>query len=142
MFSKILVPVDLEQQRASMTLLETALRFADRPSSAIHVMTVMPGYSMPIVAAHFPAEAKATARQALEDKLREFVAGCLGERKFTCSVSEGRRAEEILKVAKRRKSDLVLVGGFPHRRLKDTLLGSCGTKVAQEASCSVLVIRD
>lgn len=142
MFSKILVPIDLQQKSAAAATLEVAGRFGRELGCAVHVMTVMPGYSMPIVASYFPVDAKNTAKRELETQLREFAAERLGDVKFTASVAEGKRAEEILKAARRRKVDLILIGSFSHGRLEDALLGSVGTKVAQRANCSVLVVRE
>ncbi len=141
MFSKILVPIDLQQPRAANALLEVAARLVRDLGCSLHVMTVIPGYSMPIVAAYFPADAKATAKREVETKLKEFAARALGDTRHTTSVSEGRRADEVLKAAKKRKVDLILVGGFSHGRLQDAMLGSVGTKVAQGAPCSVMVVR-
>ena len=139
MFKKILVPVDLLRTSQSMALLGTAEKLAEEFGSTVHVMTVMPGYGMTIVANYFPPEAKATAKAELERRLSELV-----DRqglKASVSVSEGKRAEEILKAARRRKSDLILIGCQPHGKVQDALLGSVGTKVAQRADCSVIVVR-
>lgn len=141
MFKKVLVPVDLQQSKATAALLEVAGRFHRELGCPIHVMTVMPGYSMPIVASYFPADAKATAKKEVERKLKSLVENKLGSAKITCSVSEGKRGEEILKAAKRRKVDLILIGCLRHGRFEDALLGSVGSKVAQRAECSVMVVR-
>ena len=61
-------------------------------------------------------------------------------RKATVSVAEGKRAEEVLKSAKRRKSDLILIGRMSSGKVADAVLGSVGTKVAQRAACSVMVV--
>ncbi len=141
MFSKVLVPIDLQQPRAASALLDVASRFVRDLRCSVHVMTVIPGYSMPIVAAYFPADAKATAKREVEAKLKAFAAKAMGDAKHTTSVSEGRRADEVLKAAKKRKVDMILVGGFSHGRIQDAVLGSVGTKVAQGAPCSVMVVR-
>ncbi len=140
MFNKILVPIDIQRVAASTKILNVAEQFAQQFGSAVHVTTVMPGYGMPIVATYFPADAKATAKREIEAKLESMVVGKFSG-KVTTSVSEGKRAEEILKTAKRRKSDLILIGCHKHGKLEDSILGSCGTKIAQRATCSVIVLR-
>ena len=140
MFNKILVPVDIQKPGQSATILKLADEFAAQYDSNVHVVTVMPGYGMPIVASYFPADAKKTVKKELENKLSALVEKNM-KRKATVSVVEGKRAEEILKVARRRKSDLILIGCQQHGKLEDALLGSCGTKIAQRADCSVMVLR-
>lgn len=140
MFKKILVPLDLQRPAQCTALLKSAQSMLDDSGGSIHVMTVMPGYGMPIVASYFPADAKEIAKREIEARLKALV-DKQSELKATVSVAEGKRAEEILKTAKRRKSDLILIGCQPHGKVQDALLGSVGTKVAQRALCSVLVIR-
>ncbi len=140
MFNRILVPIDLQRVSQSVALLKAARGLAEEFGSAVHVMTVMPGYGMTIVANYFPPEAKATARRELEQRLQDLVAR-QADLRATVSVAEGKRAEEILKTARRRKADLILIGCQGHGKVQDALLGSVGTKVAQRADCSVLVVR-
>ena len=140
MFRKILVPIDIQRPGDAASILKVAGRLAAQFSSAVHVTTVMPGYGMPIIASYFPADAKTCAKRELEERLRSLVAGAL-HAPATVSVSEGRRAEEILKTAARRKVDLILVGRRSRARAQDAVLGSVGTKVAQRAKCSVIVVR-
>jgi nucleotide-binding universal stress UspA family protein len=141
MFKKILVPIDMQQSEQSAALLKVADKLVEEFGSDVHVMTVMPGYGMPIVATYFPPDAMKKARTELESKLEKFVSGHLNSDAVT-SVSEGKRAQEILKTADQENVDLILLGCHSHGKLEDALLGSCGTKVAQHASCSVMVVRD
>ncbi|MFT5114717.1 MAG: universal stress protein F [Parasphingorhabdus sp.] len=140
MFKKILVPIDIQKPGPAAAILKAAGNLAEQNDCVLHVMTVMPGYGMPIVASYFPADAKQSAKQELQEKLLKLVKKNI-QRPASVSVEEGKRAEEILKVAKRRKMDLILIGCHKHSKLEEALLGSCGTKLAQRADCSVLVIR-
>ncbi|GJL83195.1 MAG: universal stress protein YxiE [marine bacterium B5-7] len=140
MFNKILVAVDIQEPADSVRLLKAADQLVQQFGSSVHVTTVMPGYGMSIVASYFPPDAKASAKKELESRLAKLVMNNLSV-KATTSVSEGKSAQEILKTAKRRKSDLILIGCHSHSKIQDALLGSCGTKVAQNAPCSVMIIR-
>jgi universal stress protein F len=140
MFKKILVPIDMQRTGQAVEILKIANQLAEQFGSSLHVMTVMPGFGMPIVATYFPADAKSKARKILEEKLAALVVGKMSA-KVTMSISEGKRADEILKVAKRRKSDLILIGSKMSDRLSDAILGSVGTKVAQRATASVMIVR-
>lgn len=139
MFRKILVPIDLQETKGSEALLKVADQIAEQFQSELHILTVMPGYSMPIVAGYFPADAKATAKQALEEQLKSLVADQL-KNPAVISVHEGRRGEVILATAKQYEVDLILIGQHVGR-VEDALLGSVGTTVAQRAACSVMVVR-
>lgn len=53
----------------------------------------------------------------------------------------GKPAEEILKVAKQYKADLIVTGAKGLGAIGRALLGSVSTRVVQHSSCSVLVVR-
>ena len=55
--------------------------------------------------------------------------------------AKGDPAEEILRVAERRRADLIVMGSKGLTGLDRYLLGSVSRKVARHASCSVLVVR-
>lgn len=53
----------------------------------------------------------------------------------------GKPADEILKVAKQHKADLIVTGAKGLGAIGRALLGSVSTRVVQHSSCSVLVVR-
>ena len=53
----------------------------------------------------------------------------------------GKPAEQILKVAKQHKADLIMTGAKGLGAIGRVLLGSVSTRVVQHARCSVLVVR-
>lgn len=53
----------------------------------------------------------------------------------------GKPADEILKVAKRHKADMIVTGAKGLGAIGRVLLGSVSTRVVQHSSCSVLVVR-
>jgi nucleotide-binding universal stress UspA family protein len=53
----------------------------------------------------------------------------------------GKPAEEILKVAERKKADLIVTGAKGLGAVARFLLGSVSTKIVQHSHCSVLVVR-
>ncbi len=83
-----------------------------------------------------------TGEQAGERLLQE-ARRELGRRTFCVEskMTKGHAAEEILKAAKRFRSDLVVVGSKGLTGLRRFLLGSVAHKVARHASCSVMVVR-
>jgi nucleotide-binding universal stress UspA family protein len=56
-------------------------------------------------------------------------------------ILEGPVAEAILKVARTRKSDIIVMGSRGLGRLEGALLGSNSQKVVSHAPCPVLVVR-
>ena len=53
MFKKVLVPVDLGEPAFSQQALALALREVRDNQAELHLVTVVPGYSNPIVAGYF-----------------------------------------------------------------------------------------
>ncbi|MEA3291603.1 MAG: universal stress protein [Pseudomonadota bacterium] len=141
MFKKILLPVDLEHPVAAPRACVDAEMIADKFGAALHVMTVMPGFSMPMVASYFPPDAKKKAKAEVEARLAAFVDKNIS-RKVTTSVSEGKSWREIIKAAKRRKVDLIIIPHRMHSKADEILLGSCAERVADRAPCSVLITRN
>lgn len=57
-------------------------------------------------------------------------------------VEEGNPASEILAEAERGRYDLVVVGATGNRDLKHRMMGSVSSRIAWEAPCSVLIVRE
>ena len=53
MFKKILLPIDLEHTEVAGKAIKLALEEAERSDSRLYVMTVAPGFGMPLVASFF-----------------------------------------------------------------------------------------
>lgn len=140
MFKKILVPIDMQHPGVAARLLKQADDMAGVFDAQVHVLTVIPGYGMPLVASYFPADAQQRARKKMEAKLKEFVRLKM-RGKVTTSVLVGKRAENILKTARRRKPDLLVIGCNKRRMSGDMLLGSCSTKLATLSPCSVMTVK-
>jgi len=80
------------------------------------------------------AEAQRLIDQARE-QLRPYHPG------IEVEMAEGIPADEILSQAEKRDCDLIVLGATGVTDLKHQLLGSVSSKIAWEASCSVLVVR-
>jgi len=66
------------------------------------------------------------------------ASGCAVE----TSVNEGNPSDEILSEADRGQYDLIVVGASGTRDLKHSMLGSVSAKIAWNAPCSVLIVRE
>ncbi len=58
------------------------------------------------------------------------------------SIDEGNPADEILSEADRGQYDLIVLGATGERDLKHSMLGSVSSKIAWNAPCSVLIVRE
>lgn len=61
---------------------------------------------------------------------------------LTIRIDEGDPANEIISEAERGQYDLVVVGATGVRDLKHSMLGSVSSKIAWNAPCSVLIVRE
>ncbi len=75
--------------------------------------------------------------------MEEFAGKYVPEKlKATTEVISGRPFLEIIRIAKERKSDLIVIGTHGRGALKQVLLGSVAEKVVRKAPCPVLSVRD
>lgn len=142
MFKHILVPLDLEDESSSLKALKKAATLAQVSGAHLTLLTVVPDFGMAMVAQYFPRDYEekimAEARQRLKALAGEHLPGGIDVEE---AVSHGRAYDEILRVAKARGCDLILMAS--HRpELRDYLLGPNAARVVRHAECSVLVLRE
>ena len=83
--------------------------------------------------------------QQLEAKVRSHAMEALAK---TCGtwlavevlIRHGTPSDEILKTAKERRTDLIVVGRHGHRLLERVFLGTTAERVVREAPCPVLTV--
>ena len=141
MYSKLLVPIDMSSPEAGSLSCPRARELQDAFGGEVHLMSVLPGYSMPLVASYFPQSAVETMQEKVLTEMR-----VLAERYFDkapmVSVRTGKRAIKILDFADEWGADLIVFGCRPKDALGGELvLGTCGLAVSARAKCSVLVVR-
>ncbi len=142
MHKNILLPVDLNHTESLGKAIETAVFFARTSGALLHVVTVVPGFGLPVVASYFPEDfeekALAAAKQALDRFVRKELPKDLEIRQI---VAHGTVYDEILRCAAELGIDLIVMAS--HRpEMQDYLLGSNASAVVRHANCSVLVVRD
>ena len=141
MFNKLLVPIDMSSPEAGLRSCPRARELQEAFGAEVHLMSVLPGYNMPLVASFFPQNAV----DAMQAKVVEEM-GVLAARYFDktpkMSIRTGKRAQAILDLAHDWGADLIVFGCAPKDALGgELLLGSCGQAVSERAKCSVLVAR-
>ncbi len=142
MFKKILFPVDVQEPEFAKSALKNAVDFASQYGADLHVMTVLPGFGMPLVASYFPADFEEKSKQEASEQLAKFVKDNVPvDLNVSTSVATGRHYEEIVRQADAVAADLIIIPSHNRHGLHGVLLGSCADNVVEHAHCSVLVVR-
>jgi len=144
MFKTILVPLDIQEPEYASLALKHAVDEARQSGADLHILTVLPGFGMPMVASFFPPGAGAKLRNKAEEALGRIVAERIPEDlNPKLEITEGRRPhEEIARHAEAIGADLIVMASHHHQGLDGMLLGSCARRVVEQAHSSVLVIRE
>lgn len=141
MFKKILLPVDLEHSDAAARAVKLALEEAERSNAELFVMTVAPGFGMPLVASFFDEETVKKAMKVIAEHLKDYVKKHIPESFHPkLVVAEGNPPEQILKQAKKNGIDLIVIPSHDSE-MEQIFLGSVAAKVVRHARCSVLVVK-
>ncbi|MFV2032723.1 MAG: universal stress protein [Gammaproteobacteria bacterium] len=137
----ILFPVDLEHSKEAEKALKIAIEEARRSKAKITVMTVAPGFGMPIVASFFDDATVKNAIKEVARHLKSYVSDNFpNDVEINAVVVEGNPAELILKQAKKDNSDLIVISSH-NNQIEHLLLGSCAAKVVRHSDCSVMVVK-
>jgi nucleotide-binding universal stress UspA family protein len=141
MFKKILLPIDLQETHLAVKAVKIAIDEARKHSAEIFVMTVMPGFGMPVVASFFPDNAMKKALKEIGVELKRYIAANIPKDITTHPIiTEGNPAERILAQAKTLGADLIIIPSHA-QSLSQVFLGSCAARVVEHATCSVMVIK-
>jgi len=142
MFKNILLPVDLEEEKGSAKALSVALDLCKDHNAKLHVLAVVPGFSMSMVSQYFPKDfEEKTIADTVKRLKAHVVKNVPSDIKAKAIVANGNVYEEILHTADEINCDLVVITA--HRPdLKDFLLGPNAARVVRHAKCSVLVVRE
>ena len=141
MYKNILFPVDLEHTAEAGTALQVALEEVRRSEAKLTVMTVAPGFGMPIVASFFDDKAVQDALKEVARHLKRYLDENIPDDiDARAVVVEGNPAELILKQAKIDKIDLIVIAS-DNNQVEQLLLGSCAAKVVRHSRCTVTVVK-
>lgn len=139
MTQSILLPVDLGAPATWEQALPRALEMTR--GGALHVITVIPNFGMPMVGNYF---GEGFVERALHDvgvELSKWVNGHIpDEQEIHPHVTHGRVYDEIIRAAERLKVDTIVMGA-PQSDLREYLLGPNAARVVRHATQSVFVVR-
>ena len=141
MFNKILVPIDVDYPKTAAAVYRKAVALAQLSSAEVRLVSVMPGFSMPIVASYISDELKKETIKHYRTSFEEFIqANCDKETPY--SIRIGKPWEEIIKAADKWGADLIVVYHNHRREFNEVFSGSCSARVMEHANCSVLRLRN
>jgi len=141
MFKKILVPIDVEYPRTSKAVYDNAADIARLSNAEIRLVSVMPGFGMPIVASYVTDEIKKEAKIQFAKALKEFTDKNCGEN-VSSRVLVGKNHEVILEMGDKWSADLIVVYHNHRRKINEAFSQNCAQKVVKNAECSVLRLRN
>lgn len=140
MFKKILVPVDIDYPNAARAVYQKAAKIAGFMDAEVKLISVMPGFGMPIVASYITEEVRQKAYDRFKGSLEAFITeNCDKPVPFT--IRTGKNWEEIINAADKWGADLIVVYHNQRREINEVFSRSCSQKVANNANCSVLRLR-
>jgi universal stress protein A len=141
-FKKILCPIDYSE--CSAKALRYASGMALKDSARLYLMHVVDkrvfDYGGPAYEAMPAPDPDAVAR--LEGKLKESVPKeVVGDIQIETLVTTGIPVEEILKAARDKEVDVIVMGTHGRTGLAHTVMGSVAENVVRYAPCPVLTVR-
>ncbi len=141
MFKKILVPVDIDYPKTAAAVYQKAKAIAQLSAAEIKLVSIMPGFGMPIVASYIPGDVRKQAADRFKSELEGFIKTNCDE-SVSYTIGTGKNWEVVLKTAEKWEADLIVVY-YNHRRdINEMFSRSCSRRVAERAECSVLRLRD
>lgn len=144
-FRKILCPIDFSDP--SYRALATAVELASRYQAELHVVHVVP--PVPLVelppgsgsvafdVKQYETELLASYRKTLDQAIQKFIRSDI---KVTEYLELGDPAHEIVQLAERIKSDVIIIATHGRTGLKRFLFGSVAEAVVRRSPCAVLTI--
>ena len=141
MFKKILVPIDVDYPKTAAAVYRKVATIAKLSGAEIRLVSVMPGFGMPIVAAYISDEVRKEATDRFKESLDEFIENNCDE-PVSSRIRTGKNWEEIIKAADKWGADLIVVYHNHRREINEVFSGSCSQRVSDNANCSVLRLRN
>lgn len=142
MYKHILVPVDLNEHGFCDKAVEHAVWHAKQNNAKVHLLNVLPGIHMSMVATYFPKEAAKQMKEDVKQQLKKFAQQFSTDGvEFEVYVAEGKAYSTILEYAKKVHADLIIMPSHKRSRIDKVVLGSVASKVVENSPVNVLVIK-
>ncbi len=143
MTGSVLCAVDVSNGDEDIHVIQKAAQLAELEGAQLDVIAVVPDFGMSQVGAFFEAGHHDQMIAEAKEHLNTLVINAIGadqNDKVRHVISTGRAYEEVLKLAEKTNTSLIVVGA--HKAdLTDYLLGPNAARVVRHAKCSVYVVR-
>lgn len=142
-YMNILVPTDFSDcaDQAVEAATELAVKFGGKVSLLHVLQDIVASFPEPGVAYPIPGnylqELQAGAEQSLKTRMSQIPDSAAGE----IEIRHGSPFVEIVRFAKERQFDLIVLGTHGRSGLAHVLMGSVSEKVVRKAPCPVLTVR-
>ncbi|MBY6134270.1 universal stress protein [Nocardioides marinus] len=143
MSKPVLCALELSDRETDEKVLTQAAKLADLEGSQLDVLNVLPDFGESWVSGFFEKHHHEKAVKEATRRLSELCDKLLGDErnaKVRHLVATGTAYQEILKVAEKAGSGLIVIGAHKPD-LKDYLLGPNAARVIRHSDCSVFVVR-
>lgn len=142
MYKHILVPVDLNEKGFSDKAVQHAVWHAKQSNAELHLLNVLPGIHMSMVATYFPKDAAAKMKDDVRAQLKAFAEKyILEDVVYKLHVAEGKPYATILDYAEKLGADLIVMPSHKRSRIDKVMLGSVASKVVEHSPINVLVVK-
>ena len=142
MYKQILVPVDLNEKGFSDRAIELAVWHAKQSDAKVHLLNVLPGIHMSMVASYFPEDAAKKMKQDVEHQLKAFASQHIHDDVlYQVHIAEGKPYKTILNYAEKLAADLIIMPSHKRSKLDNAVLGSVASRVVQASPVHVLVVK-
>ena len=143
MTNSVLCAVDVSNGDDDMNTIQAAARLAKLDDAQLDVIAVVPDFGISQVGSYFTKDHHNTMLAEAKEALNALVTKALDAKqneKVRHIVATGRAYEEVLNLAEKAKSELIVVGAHDSA-LTDYLLGPNAARIVRHAKCSVFVVR-
>ncbi|HDY7675577.1 TPA: universal stress protein [Vibrio vulnificus] len=142
MYKQILVPVDLNDKGFSDRAVELAVWHARQANAQLHLLNVLPGIHMSMVASYFPKDAAQKMKQDVVQQLKNFADQHIADEiVYKVHVAEGKPYATILEYAEKLGADLIIMPSHKRSKIDKVVLGSVASKVIENSPINVLVVK-
>jgi len=141
MFKKILVPIEVDYPDTAKAVYQKAAALAKQSGAEIQLVSVMPGFGMPLVASYISDDVRQEATARFKQSLEQFIKNNCDEG-VAFKIRTGKNWEEIIKAADKWGADLIVVYHNRRRDINEIFSNSCSQRVTDNANCSVLRLRN
>lgn len=142
MYRQILVPVDLNEKGFSDKAVKAAVWHAQQSNAEVHLLNVLPGIHLSMVATYFPSDAAKKMKKDVENQLKVFADTHVDSNVvYKTHVAEGKTYETIIDYAERLGADLIVMPSHKRSRIDKVVLGSVASKVVNNSTVNVLVVK-